>query len=86
MERPRISTMAWTGLVAAVTAYELACPDGETLSEWIDPHMEHPLRRALITGAIGATALHLTNLLPKEIDPFEQGLSKIRQAYKRGAV
>ena len=82
MEKPRISTVAWTGLAAAVALYELACPDGETLSEWIDPHMEHPIRRACITGAIGVTALHLTNLLPNQVDPFEQGLSKVRQAYK----
>lgn len=87
MERPRPSAMMWAGLGAAITAYELLAPDQETLSEYLDPHLERPLKRALITGAIGVTALHLVNALPNHLDPFEQGLSKIRQAYKaRGSI
>lgn len=86
MERPRPSTLAMATLGVGITAYELLCADGETLSEWLDPHMDKPLRRAAIGGAMAVTVLHLANCFEtlglERLDPFENGLSKIRQAYK----
>lgn len=56
--------------IAAITAYELACPSGETISEGTDKYIEkHPLLTRFI---IGYTALHLANLLPKKLDAFYQ--------------
>lgn len=78
----RPSTYAWTGILASVTAYELTCPQGETLSERLDPLLESR-SRYLVIGGIAVTAAHLMNLIPERIDPFEQGLSRVRQAYKR---
>lgn len=61
---------AWAGIGAAVLAYELLAPEGQLLSEGVDRALErHPI---LVRAAIGATALHLLNLLPEKIDPFHQ--------------
>lgn len=74
MERPRQAHIAWAGLVAGITAYEVLCNKGETLSEgmdgWVDS--DNKIIRYGTYLAVGATALHLTNLLPKPIDPFYQ--------------
>jgi hypothetical protein len=48
--------------------HDLACPDGEQLSEGVDRGLErHP---SLVYGFIGVTAAHLMNLLPNQIDPY----------------
>lgn len=78
MERPRPSTVAWLAIGAGVSAYELMCPQGETLSERLDPLLEGRYRH-LVAAAVGITALHLMNRIPDSVDPFEQGLSRIRQ-------
>ena len=80
MERnPLTARRAWLGVGTLVLAYEIACPDGELMSEGVDRAIEkHPVLTIL---AIGATALHLANLLPESIDPFHQSLKYI----KRGA-
>lgn len=78
MERPRPSTLAWGALGAAVTAYELLCPPGETLSERLDPLLEKPATRAAVIGMVGVTALHLCNALPKGVDPYYQ-LTRLKE-------
>lgn len=68
--RPELTAKrAWLAIGLGVTAYELACPKGETLSEGVDKALE---RSKLWALPIGYTALHLANLLPKQIDLFHQ--------------
>lgn len=56
--------------IAAITAYEIACPSGETISEGVDELIEkHPLLTRVV---IGYTALHMMNLLPEKLDLFHQ--------------
>ena len=67
---------AWAGLAVGVLAYEVLAPDGELMSEGVDRALErHPL---ITTLAIGATALHLLNILPERIDPFHQALKLMK--------
>ena len=82
----RQSEKAWIVLAAGVTAYEVLCDDGETLSEYLDPLYEHPIKKALIIGAIGTTALHLANMIPEKQDPFHYAtlLKKKIRSYYRG--
>lgn len=79
MELPKPSTMAWCGVAAGVAAYDLLCPQGETMSEAVDRAMEHPVKRIAALGAIAITSLHLANLLPQQVDPFHQ-LTKFKLA------
>lgn len=72
MERPKPSTLAWGGLIAGVAAYDILCPEGETLSERLDPLLENKFTKPLVIGAVGITALHLTNILPPNLDPFHR--------------
>lgn len=72
MEKPRPSTIAWGVLAGGVAAYEYFCPQGETLSENLDPHLETIRGKVLIMGAVGVTALHLCNLLDQRIDPYHR--------------
>lgn len=75
--RPELTAKrAWLGIAVAVGLYELACPDGQTLSEGIDTALEQ--RRALTIAAIGVTSLHLLNVLPTRVDPFTQALRLIK--------
>lgn len=74
----RPSSVAWAGILGAVAVYELLAPNNETLSHRVDSGLEGR-NRYITAGAIGVTALHLLNLIPDKIDPFEQGLSRIRQ-------
>lgn len=75
--RPELTAKrAWLGLGLAIGLYELACPDGQTLSEGVDKALQQ--RRALTIAAIGVTAAHLANMLPEQIDPFTQGLKLIK--------
>lgn len=78
----RPSTLAWGAIGIGVSLYELSCPQGETLSERLDPLLEGR-SRYIVMGGIAITAAHLMNLIPTQADPFEQGLSRLRQAYKR---
>ena len=71
----RPSTKAWLGLGVGVAAYDILAPSGETLSERVDTALEgSPIKRALTLGAIGVTALHLSNVLPEKYDPFHHAL------------
>ena len=81
----RQSEKAWLALAAGVTVYEVMCDDGETLSEYLDPLYEHPVKRAFVIGVIGTTALHLMNMLPERVDPFHYATllkKKVRGAYQ----
>lgn len=60
---------AWIAIGIGVTAYELACPSGQTLSEGVDRLLE---RSKLWAIPIGYTALHLANCLPERLDLFHQ--------------
>lgn len=71
----RASHKAWLAGGLAMGAYEAFCPPGETLSEGLDPLVEHPVWRYVIGAAIGVTALHLMNLIPEELDPFTKALA-----------
>ena len=70
----RASHKAWLGLAAGVTAYEIACPKGETLSEGLDELLEHKYWRYAVGLAVGTTALHLLNILPTQVDPLHRAL------------
>lgn len=79
MEKPSPATAAWMALGVGVATYELLCPDGETLTEGFREGMNTKLGRAALTGAVLVTAGHLLEVIPKNYDPFEQGLSKVRR-------
>lgn len=70
--KPRPSHVAWGVLGAGVLAYEVTCPQGETLSEGLDDLLEKSTTKAAIMAAVGVTALHLVNILPQKIDPYHQ--------------
>ena len=86
MERPKPATIAWIGLGIATAVYEGWCPDGETLSEGFDRALENKNTRHIALGLLAVTAAHLANVLPEPIDPFEQGLSKIRRRIIRNRI
>lgn len=69
--RPELSAKrAWVGIGLLVAAYELLAPEGELLSQGVDRALDkHPV---LTTTVIGATALHLVNLLPERLDVLHQ--------------
>lgn len=74
---PRPSNVAWGVLGASVAVYEYYAPDNELLSNAVDRALERPIGRVLVAGAIGATALHLLNLLPERYDPYHY-LAKLK--------
>lgn len=66
----------WLAIAGLVTAYEIACPPGELLSEGVDRGIE---QRPLLTKlAIGVTALHLMNAIPERYDPFHRGVNFLK--------
>ena len=78
MERPRAGHIAWAALGASVAAYELLCADDELLTARVQEWRERPLTLAVVTAGIGATALHLLDMLPEAVDPYHY-LGKFRQ-------
>ena len=72
MERPKPSTIAWGVLAAGVAAYEIKCPQGETLSEGVDRALENRKFKSIVISGIAVTALHLANVLPEQLDPYHQ--------------
>lgn len=64
---------AWIGVIGSIGVYEALAPSGELLSESADRMItKHPIATRAV---IGYTALHLMNLLPKQVDLFHR-LSK----------
>ena len=68
---------AWGVLAAGVAAYEIACQEGELLSEGVDDWLA--VRPILTRTVIAVVALHLGNAIPPRLDPFSLGLSGIRR-------
>ncbi len=66
----RPSDLAWLILLTGVVAYEVAAKPEELLSEAVDRYLAK--HKALTTGAILYTALHLVNWLPSWADLFYQ--------------
>jgi hypothetical protein len=64
----RIGRLGWLGLAAGIVIFDLKSPD--SLSASAHRGLEHPIGKYLIPAAIGATALHLLNLVPREYDIF----------------
>lgn len=79
----RSREIAVATLAVGISAYEILCRNEETISEFFDPHMEQKWKQALVVGLGAVTLAHIANLLPESKDPFEKGLSPIRQAYRR---
>ncbi|RUP31506.1 MAG: hypothetical protein EKK51_14120 [Mycolicibacterium sp.] len=69
---------AWAVLTAVVLSYEIACREGQLLSEGVD---EWLISRPILTrAAIAAMALHLGNALPKRYDIVSLGFQALRQS------
>jgi hypothetical protein len=69
---------AWALLTAGVLGYEIACKDGQLLSECVDDWL---LSRPILTrAAIAAVALHLGNAVPKRYDVVSLGFQAIRRS------
>lgn len=64
----------WLITGAVIAALEIACPDGETMSEGVDRALEHPTLRYAVMAGIGITAAHLLNVIPEKYDPFHHAL------------
>lgn len=73
------SKFAIGAMVAGVAAYDIACPEGETISEGFDRLIEKYPKSTYL--AIGMTALHLMNILPPPVDPLHQ-LTRIKSLRK----
>lgn len=76
--RPHLTAKrGWKMIWLAVSAYELACPEDELLSQGVDKALEkHPV---LTLGAITLTACHLANVIPEKYDPFSIGIKAVRR-------
>ncbi|OBJ44791.1 hypothetical protein A5630_15390 [Mycolicibacterium mucogenicum] len=69
---------AWAVLAAGVLSYEIACREGQLLSEGVD---EWLISRPFLTrAAIAAMALHLGNAVPKRYDVVSLGFQVLRQS------
>lgn len=66
----RSADVAWIALAAGVVAYEIGAPRGELLSEGVDRYLA--CRPWVTRAAVGITAAHLLNLIPRQVDPFHQ--------------
>lgn len=60
--------IGWLGLAAGIIIFDVKSPD--SLSAAAHRGMEHPIGKYAIPLAIGATALHLMNLVEREHDVF----------------
>jgi hypothetical protein len=68
---------AWGVIAAGVLAYELACNEGELLSEGVDDWMA--TKPILTRTVIAALALHLGNAVPPRFDPVSMGFHGVRK-------
>lgn len=69
---------AWAILTAGVLSYEIACRDGQLLSEGVDDWLVS--RPILTRAAIAAMALHLGNAVPKRYDVVSLGFQVLRHS------
>jgi hypothetical protein len=64
----RPSDWAWIALGVGVLSWDVACADGEMLSEASSRYAKaHPF---LAYAVIGSVAAHLVNRIPKRFDPI----------------
>lgn len=70
--KPNPGVMAWSGLVAGVASYDIHAikHNQQTMSQAFYQGVEHPVFRFMCLGALGATALHLTKVIPKNLDVY----------------
>jgi hypothetical protein len=68
---------AWALLAAGVIGYEVACKEGQLLSQCVDEWLSS--RPILTRAAIAALALHLGNALPERYDVVSLGFHAIRR-------
>ena len=67
-----------TILTSGLLSYEIACREGQLLSEGVD---EWLISRPILTrAAIAAMALHLGNAVPKRYDVVSLGFQMLRQS------
>ena len=74
-ERLKPSSGAWIALGIGIAAYDILCPQGETLSEGVDRLMERRHGKAMALGGIALVGAHLANLIPEQYDPFHYALA-----------
>ena len=77
MALPLSAKQAWGLLAAGVLAYELACKEGELLSEGVDDWVA--AKPILTRTVIAALALHLGNAVPPRFDPLSLAFIGIRR-------
>lgn len=75
----RPSHKAWIGLGIGISAYEIACPSGETLSEGLDSLAKSRLGQLAIFGIGAYITAHLANVLPPQVDLFN-GITRLAHA------
>lgn len=63
-----MGSWGWVGLGLAIISWELVAP--ETLTHAFQRGYEHPIGKFLLIGALGTTALHLTGVIPPELDIY----------------
>ncbi|KLO25917.1 hypothetical protein ABW16_21675 [Mycolicibacter heraklionensis] len=73
----RPADRAWLVLATGVVAYDLAAPDGETLSEGADRYLL--AHRWLTRGAAFVVTLHCCNLFPIAFDPLHHLFALLRR-------
>jgi hypothetical protein len=67
----RTGTAGWVAAGALIIAWDLAAPEGETLSERFRAGVRrHPGGAAAITAGWTVVTLHLYDVLPKKADPL----------------
>ena len=80
----RHSDTAWIALGVGVLAYDMLAKNDEQLSQGADRHRDaHPI---LVYLAIGATAAHLTRLVPHRLDIFRLFDLQPRRLLRRSPV
>jgi hypothetical protein len=76
----RPADRAWIALGLGVVAWDVACDDGEMLSEASARYAKkHPL---IAYAVIGSVAAHLVNRIPKRFDPVH-GVGALLRVWKR---
>lgn len=73
----RPADWAWIALGVGVLAYDLAAPDGETLSEGADRYMQH---HKWITRSVGiGLVAHVCNMVEPKYDPIHWAFVGMRK-------
>jgi hypothetical protein len=76
--QPMNARQAWALIAAGVLGYEVACKDGQLLSQCVDEWLAS--RPILTRAAIAALALHLGNAIPERYDVVSLGFQAIRRS------